>query len=52
MKDLNAKSAWADTLPSQWGPESAKIEIPLGEQPPAPSVGAASTMAPAPAKLS
>lgn len=52
MKDLNAKSAWADTLPSQWGPESAKIEIPLGEQPPAPSAGAASTMAPAPAKLS
>ena len=52
MKDLNAKSAWADTLPSQWGPESAKIEIPLGELPPAPSAGAASTMAPAPAKLS
>lgn len=33
MKDLHAekKSAWADTLPSQWGPELAKIEIPLAD---------------------
>ena len=34
MNDLNAKSAWADTLPSQWGPEPAEIEIPLGSTPP------------------
>ncbi|MBU0890909.1 MAG: C13 family peptidase [Gammaproteobacteria bacterium] len=35
MKDLHAerKSAWADTLPSQWGPELAKIEIPLEGHP-------------------
>lgn len=35
MKDLHAekKSAWADTLPSQWGPEFAKIEIPLDGHP-------------------
>ncbi|KRD27205.1 hypothetical protein ASE39_02630 [Acidovorax sp. Root267] len=52
MKDLNAKSAWADTLPSQWGTEPAKIEIPLGEQPPAPSSDTASPMAPAPTRLS
>lgn len=33
MKDLNASSrTWADTLPSQWGPELAKIEIPLREE--------------------
>lgn len=34
MKDLNAKnkSDWADTLPSQWGPEPvAEIEVPLEE---------------------
>jgi hypothetical protein len=35
MTDLHAekKSAWADTLPSQWGPEPAKREIPLGDLP-------------------
>ena len=37
MKDLNASSGWADTLPSQWGPELAKIEIPLGDASPEPS---------------
>jgi hypothetical protein len=29
----NAKSAWADTQPSQWAPEPAKIEIPLDDPP-------------------
>lgn len=50
MKDLHAakKSAWADTLPSQWGPEPAKIEIPLEghpelPQPPQPLPSASST---------
>ena len=54
MKDLNAKSDWADTLPSQWGPEPAKIEIPLGEVPPATSADTAATGArvSAPARLS
>lgn len=58
MTDLNAKSAWADTQPSQWGPEPAKIEIPLGEGPPvpssgaAPAAGAASCASPAPPRLS
>lgn len=38
MKDLNASSStWADTLPSQWGPELAeaktKIEVPLNHPP-------------------
>lgn len=55
MKDLNASSStWADTLPSQWGPELAetrsKVEVPLNrlqqdpvQQPAAPkaAVGAA-----------
>ncbi|GDY38505.1 C13 family peptidase [Acidovorax sp. NB1] len=55
MKDLNASSStWADTLPSQWGPELAEtqseVEVPLNRlqqgpapQPPGPvaSVGAA-----------
>ena len=55
MKDLNASSStWADTLPSQWGPELAEtqseVEVPLNRpqqdpvpQPPAPEalVGAA-----------
>lgn len=48
MKDLNASSStWADTLPSQWGPELAEtqseVEVPLNrppqdpaQQPPAP----------------
>ncbi|RQO83986.1 C13 family peptidase [Acidovorax sp. FJL06] len=50
MKDLNASSStWADTLPSQWGPELAQteIEVPLNRppqdtpaQPPAPPVAA------------
>lgn len=54
MKDLNAKSDWADTLPSQWGPEPAKIEIPLGEGPSVPSTAVASSgsLAQAPARLS
>jgi len=36
MKDLNASSStWADTLPSQWGPELAhtEIEVPLSRSP-------------------
>lgn len=37
MKDLNASSSstWADTLPSQWGPELAQteIEVPLNHSP-------------------
>ncbi|KRB42140.1 C13 family peptidase [Acidovorax sp. Root70] len=36
MKDLNASSStWADTLPSQWGPELAQteIEVPLSRPP-------------------
>ncbi|WP_298209371.1 C13 family peptidase [Acidovorax sp.] len=37
MKDLNASSSstWADTLPSQWGPELAQteIEVPLNQSP-------------------
>lgn len=55
MKDLNASSStWADTLPSQWGPELAEtqseVEVPLNRlqqgpapQPPGPvaAVGAA-----------
>ncbi len=43
MKDLNAKnkSAWADTLPSQWDAEpTAKIEIPLEEAAEPPSTSA------------
>lgn len=56
MTDLNAKSAWADTQPSQWGPEPAKIEIPLGEGPPAPTPtpipAAAPAVSPAPPTLS
>lgn len=54
MKDLNAKSSWADTLPSQWGPEPAKIEIPLGEQQPerSASPGPATPPAPASSRLS
>ena len=52
MKDLHAekKSAWADTLPSQWGPEFAKIEIPLDGHPelpqPAQSLHQATTAVP------
>ena len=49
MTDLNAKNAWADTQPSQWGPEPAKIEIPLGESPSASSGGAAKVAAGTPA---
>ena len=55
MKDLHAekKSAWADTLPSQWGPELAKIEIPLGEHPelPQPAQSLQQTRAEAPPRL-
>lgn len=29
MKDLTVPGSWADTLPSQWGPISPEIEIPL-----------------------
>lgn len=29
MTDLHAKSAWADTQPSQWNPLTAEIEVPL-----------------------
>lgn len=49
MTDLNAKNAWADTQPSQWGPEPAKIEIPLGESPSASSGGAATAASAVPA---
>ena len=49
MTDLNAKNAWADTQPSQWGPEPAKIEIPLGESPSAASGGAATAASAIPA---
>lgn len=42
MKDLNASSStWADTLPSQWGPElpetTPEIEVPLNRPPQDPS---------------
>lgn len=29
MKDLTVPGSWADTLPSQWGPLTPEIEIPL-----------------------
>lgn len=45
MTDLNAKRPWADTQPSQWGPELAKIEIPLGEAPHASSTSFAAAAA-------
>ncbi|MBW8463792.1 C13 family peptidase [Acidovorax sp.] len=57
MKDLNASSStWADTLPSQWGPELAdthsKVEVPLNrppqdpaQQPPAPEAANGATAA-------
>lgn len=33
IKDLHAKSAWADTLAGPWSPEPAKIDSPLGGPP-------------------
>ncbi|WP_440114828.1 C13 family peptidase [Acidovorax sp. BL-A-41-H1] len=57
MKDLNASSStWADTLPSQWGPELAEtqseVEVPLNrppqdpaQQPPAPEAANGATAA-------
>ncbi|BEP93086.1 hypothetical protein GmRootA79_14700 [Acidovorax sp. A79] len=55
MQDLNAKGAWADTQPSQWAPEPAKIEISLDEGlppgAPATAPAAASAGAPAPLRL-
>lgn len=46
MKDLHASGAWADTLPSQWGPAPSEIEIPLEGEP----AGAPAAPAPAPAR--
>ena len=54
MKDRNVPgSTWADTLPSQWGPEFAKIEIPLeGFAPSAPGAPVPlAAPAPVPARL-
>ena len=55
MKDLNASSStWADTLPSQWGPELAhtEIEVPLGRSPQDPPPSLAGRAALAPERLS
>ncbi|PUA95665.1 peptidase C13-like protein [Acidovorax sp. 107] len=55
MKDLNASSStWADTLPSQWGPELAQteIEVPLSRPPKDPQPPSATRAVPASERLS
>lgn len=55
MKDLNASSStWADTLPSQWGPELAQteIEVPLSRSSKDPQPPSATRAVPASERLS